>query len=99
MKRYFLLGALMGANLVLFLMLVSAPAQAPKGMPAWTGVTPAIAQVGRDQFAALAGSLEAGDQVIYILDARTNRLLVYSLEPNRVTLEGFRNLRNDFQKP
>jgi len=102
MKGYFLLGLLLGANLVLVLMLVFAPAARtesayPYGL--WTGANQAIAQVGRGEFAAVAGEISGGRQVIYLLDAHTDRLLVYSLERNRVRLEHIRNLRGDFRKP
>jgi len=99
MKRYFLLGLLVGANLVLLLMLVFAPAQAPKGMLDWAEAGQAIAQVGRGEFAAVAGTVSGDEQVVYLLDAHTDTLLVYSLDPSRVRLEHTRNLREDFEKP
>jgi len=102
MKGYFLLGLLVGANLALVLMLVFAPSARgghPYRTPVWTGASQAIAQIGRGEFAAVAGTVAANEQVLYLLDAHTDRLLVYSLERNRVRLEHIRNLRIDFEKP
>lgn len=102
MKGYFLLGLLVGANLVLVLMLVFAPStrtEQPYPYGLWTGGSQAIAQVGRGEFAAVAGTVAVDEQVLYLLDAHTDRLLVYSFNRNRVRLEHIRNLRDDFQKP
>lgn len=102
MKGYFLLGLLMGANLALVLILVFAPAARTESAyqyRLWTGANQAIAQVGRGEFAAVSGEIRPGRQVIYVLDAHTDKLLVYSLERNRVRLENVRNLRDDFRKP
>lgn len=102
MKGYLLLGLLVGANLALVLILAFAPAARtesayPYGL--WTGPSQAIAQVGRGEFAAVSGEIGPGRQVIYLLDAHTDKLLVYSLDRNRVRLENSRNLRDDFRKP